>query len=97
MVIVSKQYQFVFQNLKFPLFMRCLKVLFTIPTRSLEIHSKQVCLWTLAERVYIIRIIGKAHAIRFFVAKVLPLALRRKRIMTVRILISNLTICAMND
>ncbi len=42
------------------------------PTRSLKIHYKQVCLWILAERIYIIRIIGKAYAIRFFVAIVLP-------------------------
>ncbi len=45
---------------------------FNITLRFLETHSKQFCLWILTKRIYIICIIGKAYAIQFFVAIVLP-------------------------
>ena len=43
-----------------------------IPTRSLQINLKRICLWDLTKNIYIICIIGKAYAIRFFVAILLP-------------------------
>ncbi len=59
-------------NPESPVFIRVSGVLFIIPTRSPQTNLKQICMGNLTNSIYIICIIGKADAIRFFVAISLP-------------------------
>ena len=44
-------------SVKKPVFLRFLGVLDVIPTRSRQLYSKRICLWDLAQSIYIVFII----------------------------------------
>lgn len=56
-----------------------------IPTCSLKLNLKQICLWILAVGILIICIIGEAQAIRFFVAILLPRGMLIMELLDVKI------------
>ncbi len=70
--MVSKRYQNAVPMPENPCKIRLFGLLDIIPTRSLKLNLKRICLGILAVGILIICIIGKAEAIRFFVAILLP-------------------------